>query len=98
MPLPCFDPLLSQFRLLGWLNHLNLFNKPAHITESVITSVIIPKLEVSSIAFLQFYFNGGVAVGRQANWPTGNWPTKLVDKDNWPTVNWSTKLADKNIF
>ena len=41
---------------------------------------------------------GGVAVGRQANWPTGNWPTKLVDKDNWPTVNWSTKLADKNIF
>ena len=42
--------------------------------------------------------HGGVAVGRQANWPTGNWPTKLVDKDNWPTVNWPTKFADKNIF
>ena len=27
----------------------------------------------------QFY--GGVAVGRQANWPTGNWPTKLANND-----------------
>ena len=55
-------------------------------------------MKILSDAVKIFHPNGGVAVGRQANWPTGNWPTKLVDKDNWPTVNWSTKLADKNIF
>ena len=47
-----------------------------------------------------FVFSGGVAVGRQANCPTGNWPTKIgrqrqfrstklaksIGRQNWPKM------------